>query len=125
MHRGASGSARTATERFLDAFEAVFDRDCWRTAWFGTTMMTEVWVEKIDKGHSDGAFATMLCGLIMHELMHQKLDTHPEDRDKSDIHSWLEPSYGHTPVTRQSRLTDTDAKVIAVALPKKYPQRKV
>lgn len=94
------------------------------TAWNGSTMMTEIWVEAIEKGHSDGAFAVMLCGLIMHELMHQKLDAHPDDAG-TNIHGWPEPSYGHTPVTGQSRLAGTDAHDIAVALPKKYKPRKV
>lgn len=91
----------------------------WRN---GSAMLSEVWVETVAMFGLD-SFIDMVSKIIFHELMHQKLDAHPNDAD-TDMHNRPD-GLGVTPVSQVSTFTDADRDDMAAAIDKKYRQLRV
>lgn len=88
------------------------------TLWRGASgMHVEIWAERIPEATLDTA-PTIAANIIFHEMMHWKLDAHP-DNSSWDIHKTTR-GLGHSPVGPEDSFTDTDRDEMAEAIARQY-----
>jgi len=70
----------------------------------------------------DASRSRLLANIIFHELMHNKLDTHPSRSVLSDVHGIANGRLSHIPVNSSMRPSSSDIAAMRRGIPVSIPQ---
>lgn len=82
-------------------------------------MISEVYMTAVD---GDASRSRLLANLIFHELMHNKLDSHPSRSVLPDVHAIRSGQLSRVPVNSSMRPSDADIAAMRRGIPVPIPQ---